>query len=100
MIKCEVIKQFTFKRFDELKNIKRKSIELKGKLLVGDEFECSKEIADYLTGNNPINEIVVKVIEVEPEPIKVVETDEAKDIAINFYTAEEVKPKKSKKKKK
>lgn len=100
MIKCEVIKKFGFSRFNELEHLERKTIDLTDTLLVGDTFECTKEIADYLTGNNPINEIVVKVIEVEPEPIKVVETDEAKDIAINFYTAEEVKPKKSKKKKK
>ncbi len=69
MIKCEVIKQFNFARFNELNNIKRKSINIEGKLLVGDEFECTKEIADYLTGNNPLNEIVVKVIEVEPTEV-------------------------------
>lgn len=67
MIKCEVIKKFGFSRFNELKNIKRKSIEVKDTLLVGDTFECSKEIADYLLGDNPIKEVVVKVIEVIPE---------------------------------
>ena len=90
MIKCEVIKQFNFARFDELENIKRKSVEIKGKLLVGDEFECSKEIADYLTGNNPLNEVVVKIIEVEPK----------KEISTEPVVEVETEPKKSKKKKK
>jgi hypothetical protein len=93
MIKCVVIKQFTFKRFDELKNIKRKSVDASGKLLVGDEFECSKEIADYLTGNNPLNEVVVQVVEVEPETKPIEEVEES-------VKEEIVEPKKSKKKKK
>ncbi len=67
MIKCEVIKKFGFSRFNELEHIERKSIDVKDTLLVGDTFECTKEIADYLTGNNPLNEVVVKVVEVEPE---------------------------------
>ena len=90
MIKCEVIKQFNFARFDELENIKRKSVEIKGKLLVGDEFECTKEIADYLTGNNPLNEVVVKIIEVEPK----------KEISTEPVVEVETEPKKAKKKKK
>lgn len=100
MIKCEVINDdFTLKKFDELKNIKRKneSKNQKGKLYVGDIFECSKEMADYLTGNNPLNKVVVKVIEVEPkkeEPIVEAKIE---------YIEEPIKPKaviKSNKKKK
>ena len=34
---------------------------------VKDTFECDKEMVDYLTGNNPLNKAVVKVIEVIPE---------------------------------
>ena len=67
MIKCEVIKEFTLKRFDELKNIKRRRLDTKGKLYVGDTFECDKEMADYLMGDNKDKQVVVKVIEVEPE---------------------------------
>ncbi len=67
MIKCEVIKEFTLKKFDELKNIKRRSIDIKGKLYVGDTFECDKEMADYLMGNNKNRQVVVKVLEVIPE---------------------------------
>ena len=67
MIKCEVIKEFTLKRFNELKNIKRKNFDIKGKLYVGDTFECDEDMVKYLTGNNDKGEVVVKVIEVEPE---------------------------------
>lgn len=66
MIKCEVIEQFTLKDFWKLKNIQRKSINVKGTLFIGDTFECDEKMVDYLTGNNPLNKVVVKVIEVEP----------------------------------
>ena len=68
MVKCEVIKEFTLKKFKELKNLKRKRIERNdNKLNTGDIFECTKEMAEYLTGNNPENEQVVRIIEVIPE---------------------------------
>ena len=71
MIKVEVINEdFTLERFNELKNITRKSVEEKGKLFKGDTFECDEKMVDYLTGNNPLNKVVVKVIEVEPELTK------------------------------
>lgn len=69
MIKCEVIERFTLGRYDELKNIKRKGVDTKGMLYVGDTFECEKELADYLMGNNDKNKVVVKVIEVIPEAV-------------------------------
>ena len=67
MIKVEVIKNFTLGRYNELKNIQRVSVTKDGELYVGDTFECSEELADYLLGNNYKNDIVVKVIEVIPE---------------------------------
>ena len=67
MIKCEVIKEFTLEKFNELVDIKRKSIDIKGKLFVGDTFECNEDMVKYLTGNNEQGKTVVKVIEVEPE---------------------------------
>lgn len=70
MIKCEVIKEFTLEKFDELKNIQRRSIETKGKLYVGDTFECDKAMADYLLGDNKDKHVVVKIIEVIPEEEK------------------------------
>ena len=67
MIKCETIQEFTLEKFDELQNIKRISKNQVGKLFVGDTFECSKEMADYLTGNNKNGDVVVRIIEVKPE---------------------------------
>lgn len=67
MIKVEVTEDFTLEKFNELKNIIRKTKEQEGKLFIGDTFECDEKMADYLTGNNTINRAVVKVIEVIPE---------------------------------
>lgn len=67
MIKVRAIEDFTLQGFDKLKNIIRKGKEQEGKLFIGDIFECDEKMADYLTGNNPINRAVVKVIEVIPE---------------------------------
>lgn len=73
MIKCEVIKEFTLEKFNDLENIQRKSIDTKGKLYVGDIFECSSEMASYLMGNNDKRQVVVKIIELEPEELEVKE---------------------------
>ena len=67
MIKCEVIEQFTLGKYDELKNIIRKDKDEKGRLFVGDIFECDIEMARYLLGNNDSQKCVVKVIEIIPE---------------------------------
>lgn len=67
MIRVEVIEQFTLKDFYKLNNIKRKSIDVKGTLFVGDTFECDEDMVKYLTGSNERGKTVVKVIEVEPE---------------------------------
>lgn len=84
MIKCEVTVEFTLERFDELKNIVRKGKEEKGKLFVGDTFECNKDIAEYLTGKNDKKLSVVKVLEILPEKEKKESNKETKK--------EEVKP--------
>ena len=69
MIKVEVVEEFNLKAFGELKNIERFNPmkKEKGKLYLRDTFECSKEMCEYLTGSNPLNKVVVKVIEVEPK---------------------------------
>ena len=68
MIKCEVIKRFSLERFGELKNIERASAKKdEGELYVGDRFECDKEIADYLNGNNIYGKSFIKILEVIPE---------------------------------
>ena len=68
MVKVEVIEKFTLKEFDKLKNLKRGTANDKyGELYVTDTFECDDEMAKYLTGNNALNKVVVKVVEVEPK---------------------------------
>lgn len=104
MIKCEVIKNFSLKEFDKLKNIQRKNLDTKGKLYVGDTFDCDKKMADYLTGNNLKGDVVVKVIEVIPEE-DVFEKFEEEVIdnveyAKDAETKAEAKPEKKKKKSK
>lgn len=60
--------EFTLGRFNELMHITRKNPEKneKGHIYIGDTFECSKELADYLMGNNKDKLVVAKVIEIEP----------------------------------
>lgn len=71
MIKVEVLKDFRLERFDELVDLERKNAmhNEKGKLYEGDTFYCTKEMADYLMGDNPIKTIVVKLLEVMPEEV-------------------------------
>ena len=66
MIKAKVIKDFSFEAFYTIEGtlIRAKTTKNeKGKLYVGDTFECDEETAKYLSGNNPINEVVIKVEE-------------------------------------
>lgn len=70
MIKVEVEEEFTLEDFNKLKNIVRADKEEKGRLFPKDTFECDEDMADYLTGNNPVNRAVVKVIEVIAEEKK------------------------------
>lgn len=66
MIKLQALEDFSLRRFNELKNIVRKNINKneEGMLYEGDIFECEKELADYLCGNNPLNKKVVTILEV------------------------------------
>ena len=98
MIKCAVIQEFTLERFDELKNIQRKSINTKGKLYVGDIFECDKEMAKYLMGDNKDKQVVVKVIEVEPE-IKILSQSPIEELEKAINVKAEITTTKPKKKK-
>ena len=67
VIKVQVIKPFTLGRFNEITNIIRKNIENDGMLFEGDIFECSQDLAEYLTGKNEKGDVVVKIIEVIPK---------------------------------
>lgn len=90
MIKCVVTEDFNLREFAKLKNIVRKARNVEGKLFVGDTFECDEEMAEYLTGKNPLNKVVVNVIEIKEA--KVVEEKEEE-------TTEVEEPKKTTKKK-
>lgn len=94
MIKVEVIEEFTLEKFDTLKNIVRKNKDTKGRLYVGDIFECDKEMADYLLGNNAKNKVVVKLIEVKNEEKKETEMKFEKDPEAGEIKIKAVKPKK------
>lgn len=96
MIKVEVIEKFTLKRFGEIKNLVRKADGKDGELRVGDTFECSKDLANYLTGDNALNKTVVRVIEVEPEKVET-ETEKESEETVEEKTVS-VKSKKKKKK--
>lgn len=96
MIKVEVIKPFTLGRFDEIKNIVRKGLNTPGQLNIGDTFECSKDLAEYLTGANDKQMVVVKIIEVIPE--KVVEPKEEVKEVVKQVKSNTPKKKKTSKK--
>lgn len=69
MIKVEVIEDFTLERFNELKNIVRKT-QSKNQdkyLYIGDVFECDMPMVDYLTKDNAKKRAFVKIIEVIPD---------------------------------
>lgn len=67
MIKVKVIEDFTLKDFNKLKNLVREKNDKDGMLFKGDTFECTEEMARYLTGGNVLGKVVVEVIEVKPE---------------------------------
>ena len=66
MIRVEAIEDFTLKEFRKIRNIKRKLLNVDGKLFIGDTFECDEDMVKYLTGGNLHGKTVVKVIEFEP----------------------------------
>ena len=69
MIKVEVISEFTYAKFKELKDIERKNInkQAEGHLYPGDVFTCDIETVGYLTKTNPLGRAFVKIIETIPE---------------------------------
>lgn len=70
MIRVEVIEEFHLGKFNELKNIVRKSREENGRLFMGDTFECTEDMAKYLMETNATGRAFVKVIEVIPEKVE------------------------------
>lgn len=105
MIKVEVIENFTLEDYNKLKNVKKVISRKENEFGVRDTFECDEKMVDYLTGNNPLNKVVVKVIEVEPE-VKVLsqspveELEKAVNVKAEITTANYSKSKKKKASKK
>lgn len=91
MVKVEAIDVFTLGRFNELKNIQRKSLDENGKIFTGDIFECDDDLAKYLLGDNKLGRAFIKVLEVIPEEVK----EEVKEV--KKTTAKTTKKKNSKK---
>lgn len=60
----EAIKNFSLKEFDKIKIIKRAGGDIYGKLKIGDIFGSDINIANYLTGDNPDNKVVAKIIKI------------------------------------
>lgn len=67
MIKVEVIENFSLARFNEITNIVRKNQGENGKLYLGDRFDCTEELYNYLNGGNHLGRSFVKILEVIPE---------------------------------
>lgn len=107
MIKVEVIENFTLEDYSKLKNVKKVISRKENEFGARDTFECDEKMVDYLTGNNALNKVVVKVIEVEPEKditetIIDVRSEEVKEILNDKIDKIEkmIKPKKKKSSKK
>ena len=102
MIKCEVIENFTLEKFNQLENVKKVETRKGNEFGVGDTFDCTEKMADYLTGNNALNKTVVKVIEVQPKQVEKakVEDNMFKEETDIDMVDDEVKPKKKKTSKK
>lgn len=96
MIKVKALREFTYGNFDKIKNLERydKDKKEEGRLYEKDTFECTKEMATYLTGGCGYE--LVKVIEVIPEEVK--EEAKVEEIASKPKTTRKSTPKKAKKK--
>ncbi len=69
-IKVQALREFKYGDFNKITNLDRhdKQKNLKGRLYEKDVFECTKDMADYLTGK--CGYVLVKIIEVIPEEPK------------------------------
>lgn len=99
MIKVEVIGKFTLEDYKKLKNVKKVTNRKENEFDVKDTFECDEEMVDYLTGNNALNKVVVKVIEVKPEKVTVEKIIESAKDDKEYVTPLNTEPKKNKKEK-
>ena len=67
MVKVKALQEFTYGNFNKITNLVRYDTnkDKDGRLYAGDVFECTKDMAKYLTGG--CGYTLVKVIEVIPE---------------------------------
>ena len=82
MKKCEVKEYFTLKKFDELKNLVRASENTTakyGELFVGDTFDCTEEMCNYLNGNNKYNKSYINIIQDSKKEIEIEKPKERKN---------------------
>ena len=98
MIKVEVIENFTLEDYNKLKNVKKVISRKENEFGARDTFECDEKMVDYLTGNNPLNKVVVKVIEVEPK-IKILSQSPIEELEKAINVEAEITTTKPKKKK-
>lgn len=75
MIRCEVTRSFTLGKYKELINVAKVGTRKENEFDKGDTFECTEEMAKYLTGNNPNEDVVVKVLEVIPDKVEELKID-------------------------
>ena len=81
MVKCKALETFSLNDFNKLKNLIRGTNATKeGYLFEGDTFECDKELANYLTGENSYKRAFVKVIEIIPDKEIIEYNEEPKKI--------------------
>lgn len=100
MVKVRALQEFTYGNFDKITNLVRhdNNKDQHGRLYAKDEFECTQEMATYLTGG--CGYVLVKILEVIPEEVPTIENVEEKIEEIKESAKEEVKKQNKRKKKK
>ena len=82
MKKCEVKEYFTLKKFNELENVARADENNNakyGELFVGDTFDCTEEMCNYLNGNNKYNKSYINIIQDNKKEIEIEKPKERKN---------------------
>ena len=100
MYKVKVIENFTLKDYISIKNVEMngekypvETTENGAKFLVGETFECDKEMLEYLTGGNKLGKNFVEVI----EELKEIKGFTLTEKALKEFEKENKSEKKSKK---
>ena len=103
MVKVKALREFTYGKFDKITNLERydKEKNQDGRLYEKDTFECTKDMATYLTGG--CGYVLVKILEVIPEEpkqdAKIEENASTEKQDADMQVKEVKKPNKKRKKK-